>query len=462
MDDDAFQRKQSLKVIISEFVMVIAVIITVCALAFIVSGYWLNSDFKIEQNGMLQISSTPSGADLSIDGESSWLRRTNTSKILSSGEHNIVLTKEGYDSWSKTINIAEGLLYRINYPRLFLQERNIEKVHNVTPYTYAAASPDRTRLLLAGDTSEWNIIDLRHEKLQDKKINIHGVLSGMQATTQIGLFTGEIISTQWSNDNERILSKIASGDKFEWILIDINNADNSINLSTAFKKDFLNVKLINRNEALAIYDNNLYKLDFRNSSISESLASNVYAFEYFGNEIFYSALSPDSKYYIGSIGLDGAQSDMVLYTEQPALIGVFKFYDELFIATVEDKELKLFKKDDRTNPVITSTLEFIPQSIKSGQDGEFVIAYNGPTIATLDMEANSVKVWQVDGENFGWVDNYMPYSVADGELYVYDFDGINKRLLAKNVSSRFPALVTENKWLYYVSDGTLIREQIVR
>ena len=140
MDNEALQRRQSLKVIISEFVMVIAVVATVCALAFIVSGYWLNSDFKIERNGMLQISSTPSGADLEIDGESSWLRRTNTSKMLSSGSHHIVLTKEGYDTWSRTITISEGLLYRINYPRLFLKERKTSEVYDVSSYTFATSS----------------------------------------------------------------------------------------------------------------------------------------------------------------------------------------------------------------------------------------------------------------------------------------------------------------------------------
>ena len=121
MDAEKKQRLQSLKVIISETIMVLAVIISVAVLALIVSGYWIGSGFKVERQGMLQISSMPTGADISIDGDSSWLQRTNTSKVLLSGEHSIVLTKEGYDSWSKTINIQEGLLYRLHYPRLFLR-----------------------------------------------------------------------------------------------------------------------------------------------------------------------------------------------------------------------------------------------------------------------------------------------------------------------------------------------------
>ena len=57
MDREKTKRRQSLKVIISESIMVLAVIITVAVLAFVVSGYWVNSDFEVERQGMLQISS---------------------------------------------------------------------------------------------------------------------------------------------------------------------------------------------------------------------------------------------------------------------------------------------------------------------------------------------------------------------------------------------------------------------
>ena len=109
MNLDKKKKLRSLKVIISEAIMVLAVIATVAVLAFIVSGYWINSDFKVERQGMLQISSVPTGANVNIDGEeSSWLQRTNTSKVLPSGEHTVTLTKDGYDSWSKTINVKES------------------------------------------------------------------------------------------------------------------------------------------------------------------------------------------------------------------------------------------------------------------------------------------------------------------------------------------------------------------
>ena len=47
MDIEKQKKRQSLRVIISEIIMVLAVIATVTVLAFIVSGYWINSDFEL-------------------------------------------------------------------------------------------------------------------------------------------------------------------------------------------------------------------------------------------------------------------------------------------------------------------------------------------------------------------------------------------------------------------------------
>ena len=140
MDLEKRARRQSLRVIISETIMVLTVVIMVVVLGFVVSGYWINSDFKVERQGMLQIYSVPTGADVEVDGDSPWFQRTNTSKVLSSGEHNIVLTKDGYDSWSKTVNIGEGLLYRLHYPRLFLKEREKENIYDATASIFATVS----------------------------------------------------------------------------------------------------------------------------------------------------------------------------------------------------------------------------------------------------------------------------------------------------------------------------------
>ena len=179
MDAEKKQLRQSLKVIFSEAVMVVAVIISVVVLVLIVSGYWINSDFKVERQGMLQISSIPTGADIQIDGDSAWLQRTNTSKVLPSGEHTILLTKDGYDSWSKTVTIKEGLLYRVHYPRLFLNNRTPEELLNVDGTTATFISPDHNSIILANKTTKWQLINLREETPTLSPLDISKVFSSV-------------------------------------------------------------------------------------------------------------------------------------------------------------------------------------------------------------------------------------------------------------------------------------------
>ena len=467
MDRDKLKRRQSLKVIISEAIMVLAVIITVIILAFIVSGYWLNSDFKVERQGLVQIYSVPTGADVNIDGEpSSWLQRTNTSKTLTSGEHTITLSKEGYDSWTKTINLKEGLLYRLHYPRLFLIDRLSTKVLDANTTTLATISPDFSDMVLINSTTKWSLVNLENDTLEPKNFSIAEYFSDVSvaegATT--GLFSGKIVDLNWDADGNHILFEIEGESTKEWVLIDVRNIKNSINLSKEFGADFSNVEILDNssNNLLAVQNGNLHKIDVSGKSISTVLVENVIDFDHYNNTVLFSAESKDSDYYLGAFKVGDNQITELETFSQPFRVAIVKFYDETYYATICNQVVSLYKESPEFTKVSDYELSFVPDHRKVGQAGEFIIMYFGDQIATLDMEASDVHEWTIENDNFGWLVNDMIYTVSDGELIAYDFDGYNRRVLAKNVSSHFPAAITNNKWLYYFSDDTLIREQVAK
>ena len=147
------------------------------------------------------------------------------------------------------------------------------------------------------------------------------------------------------------------------------------------------------------------------------------------------------------------------------VLNIFNNYWYLIISTsLGETNIKTFGPiniENKLTKIKEFGLNFAPLSIKVGHDGEFIVLYDGVNIASLDMEAMDIREWKIDGESFGWVDKNMIYSVADGKLIVYDFDGLNRRELAGNVSSHFPAFITNDKWLYYFSDNILIREWLI-
>ena len=468
MNPEKIKRRQSFKIIVSETIMVVAVILTVIILALLVSGYWINSDFKVERQGLLQISSVPTGADVYIDGSSSWLQRTNTSKVLPSGEHTITLTKDGYDSWSKTINISEGLLYRLHYPRLFLLDRTAEEILNVPGTTLATISPDHNSLLLVNNTTEWTYINLDTDNIEPKAIDISQLFSSVSLAdnAEKGLFTGQILDTHWDYDGSHVLFKTQSPENItEWVLLDIKNVAKSVNITREFGNNFSEIQILDNssNNLLAIQNGNLHKIDISNKSLSAVLVESVINFDHYNNEIVFSAAnlteSDAPNYYIGYFKIGDSNIAKLQNTTTQAKTTLSRFYEDKYITVLEDTTVSLYQKED-FKLIDTFNLSFIPNTIEVGHDGEFITMSLDSQIATLDMEALAVTEWQTASTNYGWIDNDMVYSVENNSLSVYDYDGLNHRVIANNASPYFPAAITNNKWLYYFNNDTLIREVI--
>ena len=464
MDLEKKNRRQSLKVIFSEAIMVLTVAVTVIILGFVVSGYWVNADFEVKRQGMLQISSIPTGADVEIDHEASWLQKTNTSKVLTSGEHTINISKEGYDTWSKTINIREGLLYRVRYPRLFLKEREVEDVLLTTGYALASFSPDHTSLILIDGSTEWLYINTTEENISPKKIDVSEIFSvvSLAPEAEKGLFLGQILDIEWDKNNSRALFKVKFEDKIEWVLLNPKEIESSRNLNKEFSGEFTYMKILNNdaNSLLAVQDGNLHKIDVGGKSISAVLVNNVLDYDFYHNEIVFSALDQDEKYYVGKLKIGDNKITTLKNTSSPVKVAIFKFYEDKFILTLEENLATLYKEED-FEVFLENELSFSPTEIKVEREGEFIFMNSGPKIAAFDMEELKLNEWAVDGEEFGWIDNYMVYSVNNGELVVYDFDGLNRRVIANNASSHFPVAISKNRFLYYFSDNYLVREWLI-
>lgn len=466
MDSEKIKRRQSLKVIISEVIMVLTVIATVVILAFLVSGYWINSDFKVERQGLLQISSIPTGADVYIDGDSSWLQRTDTSKVLASGEHSITLTKEGYDSWAKTINISEGLVYRIHYPRLFLQNSIAEDVFDASEAIAGTVSPDRTKLLLVNGTDSWQLLNLEEEQVKSTAIEVAGILSSHAPDGEKHLAASDISSVNWDSDGSHLLIEFNTEGSPEWIILDVNNVEKSLNLNKEFGSNFTDIMILDSSASslLAVSDGNLRRIDVSGRSISSVLVENIIDYDHYGsNEVVFSAKTAAEKsaadYYIGYLRLNDGKTTHLLDTDTSANVAISRFYDSKYITVLQKNEISIYKKDD-FEIINTYKLSFAPEKLKIGHDGEFAIMSLGNKIAALDMEAQAIREWDTDSDKFGWIDNDMMYSITDNSLVVYDFDGLNRRTIAENATGNLPATISGNKWLYYFDGNRMMRKII--
>ncbi len=478
--------------------MVAAVAILVVILALLVSGYQLNSELSVERQGMLQVYSMPTGATVTVDDETySWLDRTNTSKVISAGEHTVTLTRNGYDSWSKTITVKEGLLYRIHYPRLFLDERTQEEILDASDTTNASISPNLNLMLLTNDTTSWELLTLDAETVTSKTVDISSAFSavtmpetssidgsGTSEEDTVGTFNGTIKSINWAKDNEHVLFEVESDSGREWVLLNIKNpTTDRINLTREFAADFSEVEILNDSASalLVVLDGNLRRIDVSSRQLSAILVENVESFDHFDSAVVFSAKETSEiekelaesrndstddydneqsfEYYVGVLNLSNNTITPERGSSSAAKTVILEFYDEKYLATLEETKVTLYKYSDFSE-VLSSELSFAPENIKTGHDGEFITMWTGAQIATLDLEGMLTREWNASSDDFNWIDDDMIYSISDGTLTVYDFDGLNERTLASSVSAEFPVVISSNRYLYYFSDGSLMREII--
>lgn len=109
-------------------------------------------------------------------------------------------------------------------------------------------------------------------------------------------------------------------------------------------------------------------------------------------------------------------------------------------------------------------LKIAPETFKVSKNRQFVIMNNGKNIGVMDAETEQIYEYELASDDYFWVDDYLIGEVVEGDLVIYDFDGTNRRNLAK-ASSGYPALINgNNRWLYYFRiDGEkllLKREQL--
>ena len=95
-------------------IMILAVVAIVAVLVLVVQGYRFNRyDGKLEQGGLVQFDSQPSGATVSADN-SVLANKTASKIVLSAGNHTVTIGKDGYSTWKKDVVVKPGTVLWLN------------------------------------------------------------------------------------------------------------------------------------------------------------------------------------------------------------------------------------------------------------------------------------------------------------------------------------------------------------
>ncbi len=483
------KRRLRVHLVLVYSLMVATVIVLATVMMFVVEGYRYNRyNGKVEQGGLVQFKSTPGGASVDVDG-ARLMARTPSKLTLSAGQHDIVMTKDGYTSWRKNVTVKPGGILWLDYAQLFPT--------SMTPSTAATFSsvdstlPSVNRRTMAVIPSavkpEISLVSLDTDQPETTKVAIEPEKYTAGTTHAFSLVA-------WDYDSRRVLVKHVYDNATEYLSVDTRSGS-TYNITTLLGTDIQKIWYV-RGDSNSIYiittDNELRRGNLSDATLSGPLVKNVSnATMDDDNHVIYTTL-PDSDGarsagYV-TAGKTKAKTVKTYKTlADPLSAAAGEYYNKQYIAIVHGGTLSVLQGDlpssDSELPlqlktVVSRTLKHNENTVGfSPDDNRMVYAVNGTRLFTYDLELATASEMTLANDLPGqlnsqvtatpgvqWFDHRHVMS-SGGALYVYDYDGTNGRVLVKETARQPAVLAHGEKYVYYfVTNGetTLLkRVQIV-
>lgn len=455
MSREKQKRNRTIHVVIVDAIMAISVVAIVGILMMLVMGYNVKHDeeqWGLEQSGLVQIASVPSGANIDVDGER-LLQRTETSRMMTEGEHTIKLSRDGYDAWEKTVTVRPGYFLRLKYPRLFKTDLAPETALNLPTNTkWHIFSSNRNFMLYAVDDSPvWHLVSLRGDNLSDTELD----------TTDIILSDPDY--HLWSQNGERLLVR-TSGENPEWLMLNLKDIKNSINITKEFGLNFSTIRMAdNAATKLWVLENsNLRLINLDAKELSGVLINNVASFANNKDELVY-VTTPDTENtrIIGTYSEGDEESvtvKKVKDSNDAIMVALEDYLGDTYLSYTIGQKFYSFKDDEFPAPgqkfqmelVTSEDLAAQPSGLSASLNGQFAVMSNNSGLTIFDTETEKLYSYEIPAPYF-WVDDYLLGNIAENNLTLRDFDGTNLRTsLIKDAAS--PAIISaNNRYLYYFS-----------
>lgn len=466
-------------------VMVIAIIGLVAALVLVILGYRINGDDgKLEQGGLVQFSSQPGGATVTLDS-TPFGARTNTKATMTAGDHHVTMTRSGYQEWRKAITVVPGAVLWLNYARLIPQDLPVAKVASFPSVSSSVTSPSKEFIALVTDPAvpELQLADISDTDPVVTKIALPQTLYTHPASDKSQRFSVE----EWDRDNRLVLVKhtVEGIDRAEWLIVDTRSPDLSKNVTHLLNISSSDMRF-SRASSQALYaltDSDVRKIDVAAGTLSRPLVSNVAEFELYRDTGVVYSTKLDATTGQRTVGYvldsDEAPRQLRAFKDDGTTalhIDIGEYFGDTYVAiahgttvTIMTGELPKKAADlDAMQSVASMTLAAPAEHLSIITAGRFVVADMKDGYVVYDLEIKRETVTQLKGatpetpHQISWIDGYMPWSDRDGTLRLYEFDGANQHDIMPVVSGQAVTLSRNGTYLYGVGKTTDGQYQLQR
>ena len=484
MHHNSNKRRTRVRLTLTYSMMGLAVVGAVTVLVLILQGYRFNRyDGKVEQGGLVQFDSRPSGATVELD-DVALSAKTASKLTVSVGAHTVTMTKDGYTSWSKSVTVKAGGVLWLNYARLYPKNPVVSTSATYDAVSAALVSPNRKQVVTLGVSNQavFYVTPLNDDKPQTQRVTIASdkLTAASDATSvSFGLVA-------WDQDSQYVIVRHNFDSKTEYLSLNVSDGT-TVNVTKVLGVDISKVEYVIGDHNAVYVLNTAHEVrrgDLAAATISGPLLSGVADFAQADRStITYETVrANDGSRSVGYL-TNGASRPRTVHTVNNDGTSTLKFrigtyYGDHFLVLAYGDTTTIYTADvpssDSSSSLSWKRVGWLatPGGVRylgfSPETKRFVYAQMASTAATYDLETDVVAKVTFQGQlsrELEWVDDFHIGSTANSESYFYDFDGTNGRAVAANVLD-IPSTISENEkyFFYFTADGpkvALKRVQLV-
>lgn len=447
--------------------MAVTIISGVTILVLVIQGYRFNQyDGKVEQGGLVQFDSDPSGATVTLD-DTELANRTASKLTVSAGTHTVTMSRDDYLAWTKSVTVKAGGVLWLDYARLYPINPEITTAASFDTVSSALIAPSRKQTAIIAKASEAALYLM---PLNDESATLKRVAIDSTKITQAS--SGDKVSYSlvgWDQDSQYCIVKHVYGSKTEYL--SVNTSDGSMtNITTALGVTATKVEYVLGSHT-AVYlltsSHEVRRGDLSASTMSGPLLSDIKDFAQADRStVTYETLMADDDTRSVGYLTSGASKPRKVRTVKDDGKASFKlrigtYYGDSYLLVAYGDTTTIYTADipasDSSTALSWQRVGWLttPGGVKylgfSSDEQRFVYAQMSDAAATYDLETDAVTRATFQGtmkRSLDWVDDYHIGATADGDCYYYDFDGTNGRAVATGVLDK-PVTISENGSYFY-------------
>ncbi len=468
------QKRKTLTIrILVNLFMVLSVVVLVTFVTLLMLGLRFDSnDGNLEQNAFLQFSSTPSGATVSIDGIVNGAKTSSKSSVQA-GKHKIVMWRDGYQTWQKTVTVKPGTLTWLNYTLLVPKKLTVEPIESYKTIQSSLASPKGNFILVQQqlNTPSYKLIDISSDNASSKDVVIPQSVFSESLTAKV---THTFNIERWDNGERYVIVKHSYADKLEWLVLDSQDSSQTKNVTKLFNItiDKAIFSSGSGNDLYVLAAGDIHKLDLNGETMSKTLVSGATDFDFYVDS---KVITYVGKGKIGTdervIGLfrEGDSKSAVLRTvkgspDVPLKIATTHYFNENYVSISEGKKVDILSgsypnttSDNANSMKVVSSFNVQKdvQQLSFSPKGQYVFVQSGSSFSSYDIEYQKMSISTISSAGevppLKWLDEYHVWSDSGGILSVREFDGANAHKINPVLTGQAVTLTNNGRFLYSVN-----------